>query len=200
MPSPLAHGLLGYLAARGSARRITSGHIALALYVCFVANAPDLDYVPGLLNGQPAAFHRGWTHSLAAAIGAGLVGGLLLRSRLGFARAFGVTAAAWASHVVLDAITPDLRGTRGVPLLWPFSTEYFSAPLPVFRALGLHVGDTVDSFVAALFSLNTLRVFAIELLMFGPAVALVVLLGWRRSGFTERFPAPDTSARPSRSH
>jgi membrane-bound metal-dependent hydrolase YbcI (DUF457 family) len=91
-----------------------------------------------------------------------------------------LTTALWASHVLLDVITPDTRGVAGVPLFWPLNSDYVSAPLPWLRGLagqlGLHVGDTAPGFFAALFSLATVRVFLTELLLFGTFVAIVLLV------------------------
>src|SRR4029450_4324861 len=63
----LAHAPAGYLPYE--ALRPAGPHRPwlLAGAVLF-ANAPDLDFLPGLAVGDPDAFHRGVTHTLGAAV------------------------------------------------------------------------------------------------------------------------------------
>ena len=82
MPTPVGHSLAGlavHLTGRPLDRRNT--HALLGLVA--LANAPDLDLVPGYLFGNPGAYHWGPTHSFAAAILAGTLVGILAR-RYGF--------------------------------------------------------------------------------------------------------------------
>src|ERR1044071_7547790 len=63
MPSPVGHSLAGLIAYQiapeidGMAR----GRV-VALYL-LAANAPDLDFLPGLIVGDPNRFHHGISHS-----------------------------------------------------------------------------------------------------------------------------------------
>src|SRR5579875_1342888 len=111
MALPVGHAAAGYLAyeAVRPAGRHRAGWLATAL---LLANAPDLDYLPGLLVGHPDAWHRGVTHSLAAA--RGLPGRLALGAAL-----------AWASHLLLDFVTQNALPPRGIPLFSPWSARTF---------------------------------------------------------------------------
>src|SRR5262249_60229677 len=63
----LAHATAGYLAYE--ALRPTGPHRpALLAGALVMANAPDLDFLPGLLTGAPMAYHRGVTHTLGALV------------------------------------------------------------------------------------------------------------------------------------
>ena len=67
MPSPIAHSLTGYIIYRAAspvhARRWQ--HVVLHL---FAANAPDLDFLPGFLIGDPDLYHHGVSHSIGFAV------------------------------------------------------------------------------------------------------------------------------------
>jgi inner membrane protein len=142
MPSPVAHSLIGlalgaaWLLPRAPRRelgaRVWTARGSLAAAV-FAANAPDLDYVPGLLSGDLNAFHPGITHTVPFVLG--LAAAMALCRRAGRARAFGWLALIGASHLAADMITEDLRAPYGIPALWPFSSERFIAPFHVFLHL-----------------------------------------------------------------
>lgn len=112
MPSPLGHAL-GSLIVGAPARR---GWLALGL----VGMAPDLD----LLWGR----HSGETHSVGAALIAGALAMLVTRDR----RTAILVALVWLAHPLMDALGDDSSVPRGVMLLWPFSREFFIAPVSVF--------------------------------------------------------------------
>jgi membrane-bound metal-dependent hydrolase YbcI (DUF457 family) len=100
-----------------------------------LANAPDLDLLPGLAIGSPQLFHRGVTHTLVAAVVVGLLGWLGARRR-GAApgmvgRLAGLAALAWTSHVFVDFVTANAEAPHGVPLFWPFVGGYWIAPRPL---------------------------------------------------------------------
>ena len=63
----LAHATAGYLAYE--ALRPSGPHRpALLAGAVLMANAPDLDFLPGILVGAPAAYHRGVTHTAGALV------------------------------------------------------------------------------------------------------------------------------------
>ena len=101
------------------------------------ACAPDLDLLLNLALGPQ--YHRGPSHSVGAAVVAGLV--VLGASRLCGAREaaahLGLLAGAgWLSHVLLDWLGSDSRAPFGIMALWPFSQSFFLAPFPVFLDVG----------------------------------------------------------------
>ena len=140
MPSPIAHSVSGYVLTRLPVVKnaipswlwpITP---AAALYSLFVANLPDLDFLGQLLTGLQ--LHRGPSHSLLAALAvSGLLAWLIYsyRRRSSYRVLFGLTFGLYSSHLLLDLFT---AGGRGIPLLWPLSSQYFRAPFALFP--GVH--------------------------------------------------------------
>ncbi|HLK10081.1 MAG TPA: metal-dependent hydrolase [Candidatus Binatia bacterium] len=130
MALPLGHAAAGYLAyeAVRPAGRHRPRWLAAALVL---ANAPDLDYVPGFLVGHPDTWHRGGTHSLVAALAVAAVAVALAGARrLPWRLALG-GALAWASHLLLDFVTANAAPPRGIPLLWPLTARTFIAAHPL---------------------------------------------------------------------
>jgi inner membrane protein len=94
------------------------------------ANLPDLDFLPGIVIGQPGAFHHGPSHSIAFAVLFGtLVGAFAQKRRL---YAFVISALLYLSHVFLDFLVDDPSFPHGVPLFWPFSDAFFMASPAIF--------------------------------------------------------------------
>ncbi len=103
------------------------------LAAVFLANVPDLDYVPGMIIGDLNAFHQGITHSL------GFVGAfwiiLMVAGRL-----CGMNLRRWAllsalllvSHLVVDILTADGRAPYGIMLFWPLSEMRVHSPVTIF--------------------------------------------------------------------
>ena len=82
-----------------------------------MANAPDLDFLPGILIGQPALYHQGLTHSLGFAVMASLgIAGIFSFKKKMFSVVFKVCFLSYASHLVIDIFGPDGRLPYGVPL------------------------------------------------------------------------------------
>jgi inner membrane protein len=146
MPSPVGHSLIGLALGLGVyLRRGTWGDLkprvreaaAWLLAGVVLANVPDLDYLPGLLQGDFNAYHHGYTHSLGwiAVVGGG--GWLLWRSwspRVGLREAAFVFAAL-ASHLVADWVTDDGRAPYGIMALWPFRAGFTLSPATIFWRL-----------------------------------------------------------------
>ena len=77
------------------------------------ANLPDVDFLPGLLIGNPRALHRGPSHSLMAAlIAAGAGASLVTWSFMPWLTRAALIFLAYGSYVGLDYFTPG----RGVLL------------------------------------------------------------------------------------
>lgn len=104
-----------------------------SLLLCVaLANLADLDFVPGLLLGTPDRFHHGASHSLGAALLAGVLTALWRRRQ-----ARGWRLALWVfglylSHVLIDWMSLDSVAPIGVPLFWPLADTYFHSPAPLF--------------------------------------------------------------------
>ena len=156
MPSPIGHALGGVAAGWGSVPRRTA---ATAAILAAVAVVPDLDL---LIHD-----HRGFSHSVGAALIAGTVTWVVTRRPRW---AIAVTAA-WASHVLLDWLSNDTRPPLGVMALWPFTRDYYKSTLEVFPAVSRR-------YWLARFWIYNLKALAVEVLVLGPIAALVVW--WRR--------------------
>ena len=119
MPSPVGHALGGIAAGvrfTGASRR--------SLWILAATGAAaDID----LLFGA----HRGISHSLGAAVVAGLLAWAVGRSwRWGAA-----AASTWGSHVLLDWLGADSWPPLGIPALWPFSHAYYRSPVTIFPSV-----------------------------------------------------------------
>jgi inner membrane protein len=176
------HGVFGLGLGRVfTGRRMPPLFWALAFLLPVV---PDFDAFGTMPYGHPLG-HRGFTHSLAFALGLGLVAaGLTYRYfRMRFWPLWGFFFAATASHGILDAFT---NGGYGIPLFWPLSDARFGPWGPIQVAdFGFEVPDWRRS-----------RTVRTELLyVWLPTAVLVVLvttgryLGFRRRGGAGVSPA-----------
>lgn len=123
MPLPLGHTAIGLAAYETlpSAQNPPS-RLAVAAYITFLANLPDLDILFGLLlHGNGAAFHRGPTHSLIFAVLAGVIAFQMGRVWSAIPRfGFGLSFALIFSHVLADLLLTDAP----VSLLWPLEVYW----------------------------------------------------------------------------
>jgi hypothetical protein len=75
--------------------------------------------------------HRGPTHSLAAALIVGLAVLAATRQR----RLALASAAAYASHTLLDWLGSDTSPPLGLMALWPVTREYYQSNVHLFDAI-----------------------------------------------------------------
>jgi membrane-bound metal-dependent hydrolase YbcI (DUF457 family) len=141
MPSPVAHTLFGLtcvhllragLPGAGPGAVIPTGLALLA------SLAPDLDFIPGIILGEPSRFHQTLSHSLGGSLALAL--GLGVAARIGFPDGRGWRRGVLLllfilGHLFLDFFTQDGRPPAGFPLLWPFSDRLLTSPVPVFPYL-----------------------------------------------------------------
>ncbi|HWN81925.1 MAG TPA: metal-dependent hydrolase [Candidatus Udaeobacter sp.] len=175
-----------------------------ALYVwaallVFAANAPDLDFVPGILLGEPDRFHHGPAHSLGGAI---IFAGLawLVARALRRRQALPIAAlmgAGFMSHLFLDMCSLDTRAPNGVPLFWPFSSAYIMLPLPVF--MDIQRNTAASNFFTSLLSRHNLQAISWEFVVMGLVLAIqracsLVITGLRERGAPAELPADAPSA------
>lgn len=146
MPSPIGHSLIGCATGilllvprsvpRDLARALWTARWAL-LACAAVANAPDLDFIPGLLAGDLNAFHHGPSHSLVwAGLLAVALGALAREVRPGIGRfVAGAVFLLVAGHLVADWLCQDYAEPYGIMPFWPVSTSHHIAPVSVFHAM-----------------------------------------------------------------
>jgi membrane-bound metal-dependent hydrolase YbcI (DUF457 family) len=183
MPSPVGHAIAGVAAGwliapqSAGARR---GQILRVAAFALAATIADLD----LLVGS----HRGPTHSLAAAVLAGIAiwvwcvaeraGGPVKGAGLDVERdggplrlALAITAA-YATHTLLDWLGTDSWPPIGIMALWPASPGYYESPFHVFMAISRRY------WLPDFWMLNA-RAIARELAILSPVLVVAVWL--RRS-------------------
>jgi inner membrane protein len=172
MPSPVGHSLAGLIAYQiapeigGMAR----GRV-IALYLV-AANAPDLDFIPGLMVGDPNRFHHGVSHSSGLAILFAIVVTLLLRLRQGEWRwkQFLVLLGLYLSHLILDYFAEDNSPPYGVPFFWPASGAYYMSPVSLFS--DIHRSNATADFFPSLFSAHNLWSVSVECLVLLPLLLI----------------------------
>jgi len=170
MCTPVGHSLAGMAIFYATGNKPAKEDIRRLGWFILLANLPDFDFIPGILLGEPGRYHHGISHS----IGMGLIVFLLAwwwasarfaRNRITIAfTAFALVG----SHLLLDWLTWDPPGTngQGVPLLWPWSDEYYLAPVTIFPRVERH--DLLSAETLA----NNLTGLVIELAVFVPLVLL----------------------------
>lgn len=170
MSSPIGHSLAGY-----TVYEIEGGNRnkfwQIILYA-FIANAPDLDVLPGLLIGKPNIYHHGISHS----IGVGIIFSLLLASALSFGKPhllpklFILYFILYGSHLLLDFFSYDGRPPIGIPVFWPVTSKYYISPVPFLPSVSHSNLDhaSINQFLIGIFSLHNLKVITIEILVISP--------------------------------
>jgi membrane-bound metal-dependent hydrolase YbcI (DUF457 family) len=187
MASPVAHSFAGFwtflafvgrsrtgLAARCREYRKYLPQIAVLI---LLANLADFDFLPGfVLEGNANSLHRGFSHSLAAALFVALALSCIWRIMPGFWRSTLVYFTAYGSHLLIDLFTGTRIGWThsgfGIPLFWPWSKEFSS---PLILIFGVHHNN-----FASLFSLDNVWSCAYELLIFGAITVVIFALRTRK--------------------
>lgn len=164
MPSPVGHALGGIAIGWHVSPR---QNLQTAVVLAAVAIAPDLDLVFGT--------HREISHSIGAAVAAGIVALVATRSpRWGAA-----VALSWASHVLLDWLSNDTRPPIGVMALWPFTRDYYKAAIEIFPPVSRKYWESR-------FWIYNLRALVMEVVILGPLFALSVASGFSRKIHSSR--------------
>lgn len=181
--TPVGHGLAGVAVAGAMGSAPWARH-RLSRFVWFAvavvsANAADLDFLPGLVVGDPVLFHHGLSHSL---LFVGLWSGLawLMARRTDFSpnRIAALAGASYATHLLLDAATADGRAPVGIPLLAPFSDRHTAFSWTPFRGI-VHgnPGDSAATVLDNVLSLQNAWTVAIETFYLIPLAVACWILG-----------------------
>jgi hypothetical protein len=184
MPSPVGHILSGaalYLAGTSPQHRsnVTLGVTLMGSIL------PDFDFLPGILTGDPAAFHHGVSHSLAFAVLFGVLLFVLLRccrQKTIATRAALLGTLAYGFHVALDALSAD----QAVPIIWPLSNVKFGIDLNVF---GVFHHDRLKQGIRSVVRWDNLPAVTRELAVLGIPVLLLFL--WRERRVKATYPAAE---------
>jgi membrane-bound metal-dependent hydrolase YbcI (DUF457 family) len=190
----LAHATAGYLAYE--ALRPAGPHRpALLAGAVLMANAPDLDFLPGILVGAPAAYHRGVTHTVGALVVVSVAAwavARILRSRTAWWWGLGA-AAAYGSHLLVDWMTVDAVPPSGIRMLWPLTDAWLHAPFNLFGEIIIDPSGRA-AFLRSLVTPAALLVWARELGIAIAAVAAVHALRGLHGNLTA--PVADESLEP----
>ena len=124
MPSTIAHSIFGYSISRLTPQAGRSFYACAAL----LAVSPDLDFIPGIISGCVANYHRLATHSLFCLVPAAFLIWIIFFRALGF-KAFILLVLAGLSHPVADM----LQNTYGVAFFWPLNISRICFPFSIFH-------------------------------------------------------------------
>jgi inner membrane protein len=176
MATPIGHSLAGYAIYRFREGQGQDRRPALLLLALVMANAPDLDFLPGILMGAPAAYHQGLSHSFALALIASVVVTAVLRAAfyMPASSVFVIGFLCYSSHLIIDLFGPDRRPPFGIPLFWPVSHRTFLSPVQVF--LGVHHVNTASAstseWVRAVLTLQNVAAIGLEAVIMLPFLFL----------------------------
>jgi inner membrane protein len=182
MATPIGHALAGYsVYVAGTSPR--SRPPVLFWFCLLMAIAPDFDFIPGILHGQPNLYHQGISHSLGAGLLVSFAAALIV-SKGAFWKNWTLLFVAYASHLALDFFAPDGRPPYGQPLLWPISSEYYFAPTGWQFLWGVrHAKATsaiTSEWISGIFQPQNLGAIIIEVLVTLPMILLArYASGWK---------------------
>ena len=147
----------------------------MIMLVVIVSNLPDLDFLPGILSGEPNRYHHGFSHSLGfAVILSGLFFWIERYCRRGKKPWFSLGFfTLYTLHVVVDYFAMDTTAPYGEPLIWPFSTSFYIFPHPFF--LDVERSSNPSQFFISIFSKHNLLAVLLEILF---AVLFWLLVVW----------------------
>lgn len=175
MATPIGHALAGYAAYYLNAGIQPERRRTLFWWCLGMAIAPDLDFIPGILQGQPNLYHQGISHSVGMAFAASLIVAIVFFRKRSSWTAWRFLFLAYLSHLAIDFFGPDGRPPYGQPLFWPLSDEYYLAPVPVFWGVthAKTVSATSGEWITAVMNIRNLVAIVVEVVVLAPLVLLV---------------------------
>jgi len=176
MATPIGHAIAGYAVYSFARAPGVKVQIGLLLLGAFMAVAPDLDFIPGIIVGKPALYHQGISHSIGFAVLVGLVTAVIFKMRgRSFGLVFYLCFFSYGSHLFIDLFGADQRPPFGIPFFWPISGEHFISPVKPF--LGVHhaaaTTSTRSEWIQGILSMYNLGAIVVEVALVGPFVLLV---------------------------
>jgi len=183
MPSPIGHSLAGYIIYRAIRRPAAVREFVSVLPYLVVANAPDLDFIPGFFVGDPNRYHHGMSHSVGFALLVSVAASffLCLKRQASMGRNFSIVFCLYFSHIALDYLSVDSSAPHGVPLFWPLSDKFYIASFAFLPDVTREPFTSSSlTFILSFFSLHNLWTVLIELLLLLPVLFLVSGLRQRK--------------------
>jgi inner membrane protein len=180
MPLPFGHSLMGLALYEATERKENYWDWRVIMLFVFIANAPDLDFVPGFLVGDPNRYHHHYlSHSLGFAMFVGtIVAALLaLRGERRFCRNTMTLTLVCFSHMILDFFTADTSQPFGLPMFWPLTSEYFYSPVSIF--MSVNKGGANLEFLRSLLVWHNVWVVLWEIAVLASVLALTRIIKTR---------------------
>ena len=181
MPTPVGHALGGVISASLFKKEKTKNWIIFAI-VLVLAELPDIDFIFGIVAGEPNKYHHQFTHSFLFVLIAALVAAAII-SQIGimqFSKSFVLFSIAGASHVLFDLLALDTSEPYGAQIFWPFWNGYVISPITIFS--DVQRSSSASAFLPSLFSLHNLKTVLVEVVVLGP----VWLIVWARKFYKEK--------------
>lgn len=178
MSSPFGHSIAGYFVAVFETRTWKVINLRKLISYIFIANAADLDLIPGFIIGKPNLFHHGASHSLCAAVLFSIAAAFFMGSKeKHYIKMVSIAFCLYVSHLFFDYLSVDGRPPIGIPVFWPLSNEYFIFPYPFLPPVMHSSVDhaTTGQFLNALFSIHNLYVMLIELAVTMPLLIILII-------------------------
>lgn len=150
---------------------------SLALGAAFVLGSlADTDFVVAYVTQETYLHHHYFSHSIPFALAFTALCWIFLtvirrRDPGHWAAMAGV---AYATHLLLDYLTEDGSYPYGIPLLWPFTTTHFMAPMTIFYSIHRGTWESI-------FSPENLKAIAAEIVVMVPVFLLAVVIARRRT-------------------
>jgi membrane-bound metal-dependent hydrolase YbcI (DUF457 family) len=143
----------------------------MTLFLIFLANAPDLDYLAGIGRNLNDAHHY-YTHTIGWSFLLALALMLACRQLLQLEKtgALGFYFALIFSHVFLDLFSLDFSEPRGVMILWPFYGNF------IYHDSWTFFLNLEKQHVHNLFSLHNAKAIFLECLVLGQIVMMTAAL------------------------
>jgi membrane-bound metal-dependent hydrolase YbcI (DUF457 family) len=174
--TPIGHSLAGYAIYNFSVAPTNGNRLKLAFLCIFMATAPDLDFLPGILIGKPTLYHHGITHSLGFALIASLlIAGIVSIRIKPFFGIFSLCFISYLSHIFIDFF--EYSGNynlSGMPLFWPISKEKHSSPVGLYLAFHYDrlPSASIIEWVKSMLNLYNLSVIVHEVVLILPFIFL----------------------------
>lgn len=181
MPSPIGHALIGLTAANLVLKRQLYHSVLWIIFVVFASNAADLDFLPGWIVGDINRFHHGISHSIGIAFIFACVCTLVSRRFTHKTKLVIVLALVmYLSHLLADYLGVDVVEPYGAPFLWPFSHDYYLAPVQLFQAVEHgNLGEAPMTVLDKVFSVNNVIAVCVEALIIIPLWGITLWISRR---------------------
>lgn len=178
MPSPVGHTLVGYILYKfwdkGQHKLLNWKNVLL---VFIFANFPDIDFLPGIVEGSFNKYHFKMTHSLGFLVFSSVIVIIFLmllkvKQKIFW---FSLFFSCYAAHLFLDLFAKDTVAPYGMMLFWPFSGKTFASPVFVFSDIH-HGANWIN-----IFCWHNLKSICMELAIIIPVLVICLWLKNRKT-------------------